>query len=50
MRYIVNNEEVSRDTFYFCERAKEENKTFVLLAPNNDVQTYINYQIGRAHV
>lgn len=44
MRYIVNNEEVSRDTFYFCKRAKEENKTFVLLTPNNDVPTYINYR------
>ena len=43
MKYIVNNKEVSRDTFYFCKRAKEENKTFVLLTPNNDVPTYINY-------
>lgn len=43
MKYIVNNEEVSRDTFYFCKRAKEENKTFALLNPNNDVSTYINY-------
>lgn len=43
MRYIVNNKEVSRDTFYFCKRAKEENKTFVLLTPNNDVPSYINY-------
>lgn len=42
MKYIVNNKEVSRDTFYFCKRAKEENKTFVLLNPNNDVQTNIN--------
>ena len=42
MRYIVNNEEVSRDAFYFCKKAKEENKTFVLLNPNNDVQTNIN--------
>lgn len=43
MKYIVNNKEVSRDTFYFCKRAKEENKTFVLLTPNNDVPSYINY-------
>ena len=43
MKYIVNNEEVSRDTFYFCQKAKEENKTFVLLTPNNDVHAYINY-------
>lgn len=43
MRYIVNNKEVSKDTFYFCKRAKEENKTFVLLTPNNDVPSYINY-------
>lgn len=43
MKYIVNNEEVSRDTFYFCQKAKEENKTFVLLNPNNDVQTIINH-------
>ena len=42
MKYIVNSKEVSRDTFYFCKRAKEENKTFVLLNPNNDVQTNIN--------
>ena len=37
MKYIVNNKEVSKDTFYFCKRAKEENKTLVLLNPNNDV-------------
>ena len=43
MRYIVNNEEVSRATFYFCQKAKEENKTFVLLNPNNDVQANVNY-------
>ena len=42
MRYIVNNEEVSRDTFYFCQKAKEENKSFVLLDINKDVDTYIN--------
>ena len=42
MKYIVDSKEVSRDTFYFCKRAKEENKTFVLLNPNNDVQTNIN--------
>ena len=42
MRYIVNNKEVSRDTFYFCKRAKEENKTFVVLANNIDVDGYIN--------
>lgn len=42
MKYIVNNEEVSRDTFYFCKRAKEENKTFVLLSINKDVDSYIN--------
>lgn len=42
MRYIVNSKEVSRDTFYFCKRAKEENKTFVLLNPNNDAQPNIN--------
>lgn len=43
MKYIVNNKEVSRDTFYFCKKAKEENKTFMLLTPNNDVPSYINY-------
>ena len=43
MKYIVNSKEVSKDTFYFCERAKEENKTFALLNPNNDVPSYINY-------
>lgn len=42
MRYIVNNKEVSRDTFYFCQNAKVENKTFVLLANNTDVDDYIN--------
>ena len=42
MKYIVDSKEVSRDTFYFCKRAKEENKTFALLNPNNDVQTNIN--------
>ena len=42
MRYIVNSEEVSRDTFYFCQKAKEENKTFVLLDNNKDVDSYIN--------
>ena len=42
MRYIVNSEEVSRDTFYFCQRAKEKNKSFVLLNPNKDLESYIN--------
>ena len=42
MKYIVNNKEVSRDVFYFCKRAKEENKTFVLLNPNKEAQTSIN--------
>lgn len=42
MKYIVNSKEVSRDTFYFCKRAKEENKRFVLLNPNNDLRTNIN--------
>ena len=42
MRYIVNSEEVSRDTFYFCQKAKEENKTFVLLDNGKDVDSYIN--------
>lgn len=42
MRYIVNNKEVSRDTFYFCQDAKVENKTFMLLNPDKDVQTNIN--------
>lgn len=42
MKYIVNNEEVSRDTFYFCQRAKEENKSFVLLKPTKGVESYIN--------
>ena len=43
MRYIVDSEEVSRDTFYFCQRAKEKNKSFVLLKPTN-VEAYINKQ------
>lgn len=42
MRYIVNSKEVSRDTFYFCQRAKEENKSFVLLNPTKGVESYIN--------
>ena len=42
MKYIVNSKEVSRDTFYFCQNAKVENKTFVLLANNKDVDGYIN--------
>ena len=42
MKYIVNSKEVSRNTFYFCKRAKKENKTFVLLANNTDVNDYIN--------
>lgn len=42
MRYIVDSEEVSRDTFYFCQRTKEENKSFVLLKIGIDVERYIN--------
>ena len=42
MKYIVDSKEVSRDTFYFCKRAKEENKSFVLLANNTDIDDYIN--------
>ena len=42
MKYIVDSKEVSRDTFYFCQDAKVENKTFVLLANNTDVDDYIN--------
>ena len=42
MRYIVNSEEVSRDVFYFCQKAREENKTFVLLDKSKDVESYIN--------
>ena len=44
MKYIVNSKEISRDTFYFCQKAKEENKSFVLLKKNNsyDVEKYIN--------
>ena len=41
MRYIVDLEEVSRDTFYFCQRAKEKNKSFVLLKSTN-VENFIN--------
>ena len=37
MKYIVNSKEVSRDTFYFCQDAKVENKSFVLLANNTDL-------------
>ena len=42
MKYIVNSKEVSRDTFYFCERVLADNKTFVLLANNTDVDDYVN--------
>lgn len=42
MKYIVDSKEVSRDTFYFCKRAKEENKSFVLLVNIKDVDVYIN--------
>lgn len=42
MKYIVNLKEVSRDTFYFCKRAKEENKTFKLLKTDTYVDGYIN--------
>lgn len=46
MKYIVNSKEVSRDTFYFCQNVKVENKTFVLLANNMDVDGYINEHLG----
>lgn len=42
MRYIVNTKEVTRDTFYFCQKAKEENKTFVLLSGDTYADGYIN--------
>lgn len=42
MKYIVNSEEVSRDIFYFCQKAKDENKTFVLLKIDTYADSYIN--------
>lgn len=42
MKYIVASKEVSRNTFYFCKRAKEENKAFVSLVNNTNVDDYIN--------
>ena len=42
MKYIVNTKEVLRDTFYFCKRAKEENKTFILLSSGTYSDSYIN--------
>ena len=42
MKYIVDSKEVSRNTFYFCKRAKKENKSFVLLDNNTDIDDYIN--------
>ena len=42
MKYIVNSKEVSRNTFYFCQNAKVDNKSFVLLANYTDVDGYIN--------
>ena len=42
MKYIVNELTVTRDIFYFCKKAKEENKTFVLVDANTYVDGYIN--------
>ena len=42
MKYIVNSKEVSRDTFYFCQNAEVENKTFVFLKADTYVDGYIN--------
>lgn len=39
MKYIVDSKEVSRDTFYFCQKAKDEGKTFVLLKYDNGEET-----------
>lgn len=44
MKYIVNSKEVSRNTFYFCKKAKKENKRFVLLKYDNcdEIENFIN--------
>lgn len=44
MKYIVNSKEVSRNTFYFCKKAKKENKSFVPLKYNNcdEIENYIS--------
>lgn len=42
MKYIVDSKEVSRDVFYFCQKAEEKNETFVLLNISKDVDSYIN--------
>lgn len=44
MKYIVNSKEVSRNTFYFCKKAKEENKSFVLLKHDNpdEIENFIS--------
>ena len=44
MKYIVNSKEVSRNTFYFCKKAKEENKSFILLKCNNtdEIENFIS--------
>ena len=44
MKYIVNSKEVSRNTFYFCKKAKKENKSFVLLKYNNpdEIENFID--------
>ena len=44
MKYIVNSKEVTRNAFYFCKKAKEENKRFVLLKYNNpdEIENYIS--------
>ena len=39
MKYIVDSKEVSRNTFYFCKKAKDEDKTFVLLKYDNGEET-----------
>ena len=44
MKYIVDSKEVSRNTFYFCKKAKEEKKSFVLLKYNNpdEIENFIS--------
>ena len=44
MKYIVNSKEVSRNVFYFCQKAKKDNKSFVLLKYDNseEIENYID--------
>ena len=52
MKYIVNSKEVSRNTFYFCKKAKEEKKSFILLKYNNtdEIENFISDNLNSYYV